>query len=121
MPSARNGGMKTPNPGSGNLFSPGLSSLPRKWIKVPETPSLYLLVCIVSSNVSPSESARALLRLKELIPKGLEKDDLPHPLKMGTGLIITLSSPQVTGGSVNRISISIVLEELGGRVQSEGQ
>lgn len=71
--------------------------------------------------MSPSESARDLLRLKELIPKGLEKGDLPHPLKMGTGLIITLSSPEVTGGGVNRISILIVLEELGGRVQSEGQ
>lgn len=58
-------------------------------------------------------------RSRELIPKGLEKDDLPHPLKVERGLIITLTSSEVAGDGKNRIPV--VPEELDGRVQSEAQ
>lgn len=38
---------------------------------------------------------------RELIPKGLEKGDLPYPLKMGRALI----SSEVAGGGKNRIPV----------------
>lgn len=66
----------------------------------------------------PSESTRCgtdLHRSRELIPKGLEKGDLPYPLKMGRALI----SSEVAGGGKNRIPV--VPEELDGSVQSEAQ